>query len=289
MSTRPDLEQDLQEKQEESAAVEEVVLRDESDEIIDNLKLKLAALQNRLAQAQQPLSPEPQPARDVGFELAPLLAQRLEAPGADLGNRLEKLIGEVRDPQLRAELEKCRETASFLFHTFRRITLNHQMLADTLQAAPEAIETAAFLEQLRETMVQRGRDTPVIGGDGLPSRLKLAAAPLTVILGTLTDLAFDVFGRADRLEIGADASEVEGGAAHLRVTFDIVSDTPWEGMEDATEVAAIAFRAGVRTHSVVDLLYVEKMISLQGGSLSFYRQEDHVYGFEVVLPVERAD
>jgi hypothetical protein len=60
---------------------------------------------------------------------------------------------------------------------------------------------------------------------------------------------------------------------------------PWQGVT-GDDVSGVVFRPGVRATSVVDVLYIEKIIELQGGKLSFYREGGQVMGFEVLWPLE---
>ena len=265
---------------------EEMVLRDESDEIIDDLKRKLGALQGRLAH-QQSGGAGGAAAENPALEMGAVLAARLQPPTEELTGRLENIIEKVADPALKEELERCRDTAFFLFDTFRRISDHHKILAESLHSEPQSIVTAAFCQQLEDALRARGREMHVVLGQDLPGELRLVTGAAVAVVTTLTEIAFDIFGSATHIHVSwpkaADSSE----GKVLRLAFNIISDSKWEGLDEATEVAAIAFRSGIRTHSVVDLLYVEKMITMQGGALSFHRREKEVYGFEVALPVDQ--
>jgi hypothetical protein len=107
----------------------------------------------------------------------------------------------------------------------------------------------------------------------------MTASPLAAatVLSTLGELATGVFGGTARMTLGA------GTASHLRLLVE--TDRPWRGV-DGDEVSGVVFRPGVRAASVVDVLYVEKLIELQGGRLSFHREAGQVLGFEVLWPLE---
>jgi hypothetical protein len=272
-----------------------VVMRDESDEIIDNLKRQLAALQLELTQARtapEGEAPAP-PARkarrggraklvedfNVGF--APHLVQRLHVPAEELTQRLGRLIEQVSDPELKAELEACRETAYFLSSTFLRIQDNHRLLTESLVAERIELSVKDFLDQVARMLEQRGVARAQVQAAGTPSRGAdpMTASPLAAatVLSTLGELATGVFGGTARMTLGA------GTASHLRLLVE--TDRPWRGV-DGDEVSGVVFRPGVRAASVVDVLYVEKLIELQGGRLSFHREAGQVLGFEVLWPLE---
>jgi len=272
-----------------------VLIRDESDEIIDNLKRQLAALQLELAHAktgaeeESPAAPARQGRRggraklreefNAGF--APHLVQRLHLPAEELTQRLSRLIEQVSDPELKAELEMCRETAYFLSSTFQRIQDNHRLLTESLVAERMETNVKEFLGQVARMLEQRGVPGAQIRvaessprGDNRMTASPLAAA---TVLSTLAELATGVFGGAARVTLEP------GTAGHLRLLVE--TDRPWRGVAGG-EVSAVVFRPGIRAASVVDVLYVEKLIELQGGRLSFYSQSGQALGFEVLWPIE---
>jgi hypothetical protein len=272
-----------------------MVMRDESDEIIDNLKRQLAALQLELAQVktgpeeESPAAPARQGRRggraklveEFNASFAPHLVQRLHVPAEELTQRLARLIEQVSDPELKAELEACRETAYFLSSTFQRIQDNHRLLTESLVAERMESNVTVFLEQVARMLEQRGvaRAQIRIAEPSQRGDDRMIASPLAAatVLSTLGDLATGVFGGAARMTLGA------GTAGHLRLLVE--TDRPWRGVAGG-EVSGVVFRPGVRAASVVDVLYVEKLIELQGGRLSFYRQSGQALGFEVLWPIE---
>ena len=271
-----------------------VVMRDESDEIIDNLKRQLAQLQLELTQARStgpddvpPASPR-KPRRggrgklveEFNASFAPHLVQRLQFPAEELTQRLGRLIEQVNDPDLKAELEACRETAYFLSSTFHRIQDNHRLLTESLVAERIEQYVSEFLDQTAAMLEQRGVAGSQIHLTGAPSKTdRMTASPLAAatVLSTLAELATGVFGGLAQISLGP------GTPSHLRMR--IVTDRPWRGIE-GNDVSGVVFHPGVRAASVVDVLYVEKLIELQGGKLTFHLDGGQVMGFEVLWPTE---
>jgi hypothetical protein len=94
-----------------------------------------------------------------------------------------------------------------------------------------------------------------------------------------------------RLELDFQSAEerndgAPAGAAASRPGLRVRLLTPkaWERLQDANDVSSIAFRPGATAEAVVDLLYVEKIVELQGGALAFHQRDGQVYGFELRLP-----
>ncbi len=322
---------------------EEVVLRDESDAIIDNLKRQLQSLQQELAQTQRAGSGRSSTARAAGpgaagggsgvaggsasaavgsasaasggagaalggadavgsgtragptrgemmehwnASLTPHLAARLQAPAEELTQRLTRLMEQVSDPELRAELELCRDTAFFISSTFERIRDNHQLLTESLIDEKEDLSAAEFGARLTDSLRRRGGPVPALNGleagaaaDG--ERLLVSPKSVGTVLLTLAQLAGTMFGTPAR--VAASLVSAEGGApASLRLT--VTTPQTWPGMEKHQEVSAVIFRPGVRANSIVDLLYVEKIVELQGGSIGFNREQGQVHGFEILWP-----
>ena len=293
-TTRP--EQDPPER-DLSEAGSTVVMRDESDEIIDDLKRQLAALQTELSRFN---SEDTEAAEGAGGKagrksgrkggraklvqefnagFAPHLAERLQVPAEELTQRLTRLIEQVSDPELKAELELARETAFFLSSTFHRIQDNHRLLTESLVAERIELQVTEFFEQVARTLEQRGLARPQVSSQGAAAGERMTASPLAAatVLSTLSELANAVFGGAPRMTL------TRGTSSHLRLRVE--TDRPWRGVE-GDEVSSVVFRPGVRAASVVDVLYIEKIIELQGGRLSFYRESGQVMGFEVLWPLE---
>ncbi|NIP73428.1 MAG: hypothetical protein GWO16_10550, partial [Gammaproteobacteria bacterium] len=82
-----------QEERVRAARDADLVLRDESDEIIDNLKQQLSTLQKELERFQGGADAAGATER-AGLEagLAPHIASRLQMPADELSGRLERLL-----------------------------------------------------------------------------------------------------------------------------------------------------------------------------------------------------
>jgi hypothetical protein len=65
--------------------------------------------------------------------------------------------------------------------------------------------------------------------------------------------------------------------------LQIATPRPWQGVE-GDQVSELVFRSGVRAHSIVDLLYVEKIAELQGATVRYLREGGVVHGLEVTWP-----
>ncbi len=273
----------------DAAADTAVVMRDESDEIIDSLKRQLEGLQQQLADyragggaAPPPESPGASQRQALleewGAGFTPYLASRLQIPAEDLTQRLARVIDQVSDPDLRRELEHCRDTASLLFSTFRRIQDNHRLLTESLIAEKMDIPADAFCRQVEAALRARGHEAPRIEGTPAGTTLHVAAGAACAVVATLAELVHTLFGPPvlTRVDLSAAAS-----AGEFRL--QIATPRPWQGVE-GEEVSALVFRSGVRAHSIVDLLYVEKIAELQGAAVRYLRQDGAVHGLEVTWP-----
>ena len=278
---------DPSETKEKTREGEEVVLRDESDEIIDNLKSQLSSLQSQLdAYKTVKRAPGASGTGDGGHELlnswnaslTPHLASRLQLPAEELTHRLERLIEQVGDPELREELERCRDLAFFFYETFHKISNNHRLLTESLTAPKVEVEMADFCRLLEHPLTQEGTPVPVHRQPGLPRRMTFASRSAVTVVKALAELAATLFGRDLQIEVGHAAPE----AAEL--TLRVYTDAGGTEAEVGEEVSVFAMRRGITANTVVDLLYVEKIIELQGGSFSFDRRGGKVHGFVVRLP-----
>lgn len=291
MSNKPSPSVELQDEEEQ----EEVLLRDESDEIIDTLKQRLHSLESQLAHYRgdegAPGGPgdeepggSPGPAGGWGGELVPHIAGRLQVPAEELTGRLEALIEQTDDPALRAELEHCRDTAFFLYDTFREISDKHSELTESLGVNPERLEVPAFLARLEAALTERHLPVSLQGGGELPPQRVLAPPSVITVLTTLAAVGSELLGEAARIEMAPAEAVLSPAAERVPLRLRITSDQEWEGLADDDQVTSVAIRAGMRSAAVVDLLYVEKIIEMQGGAVGFHRHEGRVYGFEVLLP-----
>ena len=278
----------------EPGADSELVLRDESDEIIDNLKQQLGALQAQLNR-YKPSSGAGGSAggtirttderRALDFGLTPHIASRLQIPAEDLAERLNRLIEQVQDPAVRAELEACRDSAYFLNETFQRIAEQHEALTDSLTADPLVMDSRTFCERLESALHQRSLGVRVEATSPLPAQLRLSPQSAITVLMTLAELAVGLFGSTERLTVAcprlADAEE----GADTYLLLQITGAKAWKDVAEGEAVSAVAIRSGARSRAVVDLLYVEKIIEMRGGSLDFLRRNHRVCGFTVHIPI----
>ena len=290
MSGKSPPTQQSQDKRAKSEA--ELVLRDESDEIIDNLKQQLQALQVQLNRYKPPGGAgggtlrgiiDERRALDLG--LTPHIASRLQVPAEELTERLERLIAQVDDPALRAELEACRDTAFFLSDTFLRIEQQHQALTDALTADALVMDAQAFRERLESSLRQRSLTVRVEPISPLPAQLRLSPQSAITVLTTLAELSADLFGKAERLTLACPRLEDAEEGADTFLQLQISGAKAWGEVAEGEAVSAVAIRSGARSRAVVDLLYVEKIIEMRGGSLDFLRRNQRVCGFTVHIPI----
>jgi hypothetical protein len=275
-----------------AAAATDVVIRDESDEIIDGLRRQLDSLQQELSayrrggSAPPPAAPRRSPAPEVsddivrawGSEFPPYLASRLQIPAEDLTQRLSRLIDQVGDPGLRRELEHCRDTASLLSNTFRRIQDNHRLLTESLIAEKMTLPVEEFFGQIQAALREGGYETPTIDGSRRGMQLTIAASAACAVVATLAELVTTLFGPPVLTRV--DMTEVDAAGVFR---LQIATPRPWQGVE-GDQVSELVFRSGVRAHSIVDLLYVEKIAELQGASVRYLRENGVVHGLEVTWP-----
>ena len=286
----------------EELATEEVMLRDESDEIIDNLKNQLRSLQSQLDSYK---SVEARPTGEVGgggagappddnlvqawsAGLAPHVASKLQMPAEELTGRLERLIDQADDSDLRGELEKCRDLAYFLFETFRRISSSHRLLTESLTSPRVTVETRDFCHLMETISPAAGAALPVIQEPGVPQRIHFASRSAVTIMNALAELATTIFGPALKLSVGSLLPGEAGADEPGYLVLKLYSESAWSDVPEEEDVSTFAMRQGISANTIVDLLYVEKIIELQAGDFSFHRSGGKVYGFSVKLPIEQA-
>lgn len=291
------MSKDPSEVMDKTQAGGDVVLRDESDEIIDNLKSQLSSLQTQLdgyksAERQPRAGGAEEDGALVGqwnAQLAPHLASRLQLPAQELTDRLDRLIDQVGDAELREELERCRDLAYFFYETFQKISTNHRMLTESLTAPKVEVEMADFCRLLEHPLPRQGTPVPVHKRPGTPRRMTFASRSAVTVVNALAELATVLFDKELEIEVGHTPPEGEsqgeapGGG---QLTLRVYTDAGGTAADAGDEVSVFAMRRGITANTVVDLLYVEKIIELQGGSFEFDRRGDKVHGFSVRLPCE---
>lgn len=292
MSTKSPPTDEAQRERTEALPGDEVMLPDESDAIIANLKNQLHSLQQQL---DYPPTAGGGPPGLVGGEasqerildggMTVRIASRLEIPAEELTARLERVIEQIHDPDLKAELIHARETAFFLFDTFRHINASHDQLTQSLTAEIQELDRDDFLGRLEASLHDRNLPVTVEGDASLPGKIGLPPSSVITILATLARLAVDIFDRPGTARVSCTnwGPPNNSGEGTLELRLSCERSLPKMARDEAVSAAII--RSGVRSRSVVDLLYVEKIIEMRGGQLEFLRKGDEVNGFKVSLPV----
>ena len=283
MSTKPPPIQEVQQKPADAPAGGEVVLPDESDAIIAKLKDRLQSLQHQLNQSRSGGELPTGSALDGGMTMR--IASRLKIPAEELTGRLERLIEQITDPEWKAELIQCRETAFFLFDTFRHIDEKHEELTRSLTAEYQEMDKEEFLGRLEASLHDRNLPVTVEGDPSLPDKIGLPPSSVITILATLAGLAVDIFDRPGTALVSCPDWDPKAGQGEATLELRLVCERSLPRIDPDEAVSAAIIRSGVRSRSVVDLLYVEKIIEMRGGKLEFLRSGDQVNGFKASLPV----
>lgn len=264
-------------------------MRDESDAIIDTLKRRLESLQRQMARYQGDKAGRAADREAQGgtldIKLTPHIASRMEIPAEELGARLQRLIGQIADPELKSELEHCRETAFFLFDTFRRIREKHEDLIGSLTADSLVMKATEFSRRLETSLHDRRLPVQVSSVSPLPYRLALSPQAVITVLATLADLAVAICGQPSQIAISCPELDAAVEGEETRLCLQITSNQAWRGIEGQEAISSVAIRSRIRSSAIVDLLYVEKIIEVRGGSLQFFKRQGQVYGFEVFIPI----
>lgn len=292
MSTKPPLIEEAQQKRSVAPGGQEVVLPDESDAIIADLKHQLQSLKQQLhhprPDGQGPShsaggAPPSGSVLDGGMTVR--IATRLKIPAEELTSRLERIIEQITDPELKAELIHCRETAFFLFETFSHINEKHEELTQSMTAEYQEMDREEFLGRLETSLHDRNLPITVEGDPSLPGQIGLPPSSVITILATLAGLAVDIFDQPGRAKVSCPDWEAKKGSGEGTLELRLICERSLPRMERDEAVSAAIIRSGVRSRSVVDLLYVEKIIEMRGGRLDFLRNGDQVNGFKVSLPI----
>jgi hypothetical protein len=285
---------------------QELVLPDESDRIIADLRTQLRLLQGQLAVYRQdghkdsqpipataagaggqpPSHPEGDAARQSwSDEWAPRLADRLREPAQDLTARLERVIEQVQDPALRDELEHCLQTAFYLFATFRHISDNHRLLLESLESARPRIGVEALREGLQNELNSQGNSTvPDLAGAGGNPLLSLSAAA-PAVAATVARIAGELIGQVIRVTMEPESGRTSR-APRDTICITIACAGTRRELTSVDNISQLIFRPDVSAVTVVDWLYMEKIVELQGGTLRLYHRGDRAAGFQLRLPAE---
>jgi hypothetical protein len=282
---------------------QELVLPDESDRIIADLRHQLSSLQEQLSRYEQS-GPRPATPSSAGTggelatapgarsadrswsdEWAPQVADRLRAPAQDLTARLERVIEQVQDASLRAELEHCLQTAFYLFSTFRHISDNHRVLLESLEPERPRISVETLRSALQAELVSQGNSTvpDVAGGWPAPGPSLSASAP--AVAATVARIASELIGQVIRVTLESENVQRPSTSGDtVLVTIACAGANP--ELVALDNAAQLIYRPEVSAVTVVDWLYMEKIVELQGGTLRLYHRGDRAAGFQLRLPVE---
>jgi hypothetical protein len=292
---------------------QELVLPDESDRMIADLRSQLRSLQGQLASYQQDGQKEspkeeranpPAPASAAGAggqppiatdggapkqswsdEWAPQLADRLRAPAQDLTARLERVIAQVQDPVLRDDLEHCLQTAFYLFATFRHISDNHRLLLGSLEQEQARIGLAALRDALQKELSAQGSSTvPDVAGEGANQGFRVSpAAP--AVAATVARIAAELIGEVIRVTVESESGR-SPRAPRDTICITIACAGTRRELTSVESASDLIFKPDVSAVTVVDWLYMEKIVELQGGTLRLYHRGDRAAGFQLRLPAE---
>ena len=286
----------------------ELVLPDESDRIIADLRTQLHSLQQELstyrrdeagsaagapmaasgAGAPPPMASAPGQARSWSDEWAPEIAARLNAPAQDLTQRLERVIAQVQDPALRGELETCLETAFYLFATFRHIADNQSILLSSLEQSHGVIELGDLRDRIQSALAAQGMSTaPDTTGDW-PGALSGVPESIVTVVATVARIAQELVGRVIRVTLHVEQAQTRSAATD-GVCITIACARANGDMKAMDSAAQLVFKPGVSAITVVDWLYMEKVVELKGGSLRLYHRGDRAAGFQVRVPLDASD
>jgi hypothetical protein len=282
---------------------EELVIPDESDRIIADLRAQLHTLQEQLALYRR-ADGEPASAAQSGRlpasgagkggagltwsdEWAPGVAARLREPAQDLTARLERLIEQAQDPALRRELEHCLETAFYLFATLRHIGDNHRLLLESLEEGRARCALDALREGLQAELAVQGTSiTPETAGS-VPGRPAQVPQCLVSVAAKVARIAAELIGQVIRVTIAYERAPA-GGTPGDGICITIACAGTREELIAMDNASQLVFKPDVSAITVVDWLYMEKIVDLQGGSLRLYHRGDRAAGFQVRIPVDRS-
>ena len=171
-------------------------------------------------------------------------------PAEELAARLQRLIGQIADPELKSELEHCRETAFFLFDTFRRIREKHEDLIGSLTADSLVMKATEFSRRLETSLHERRLPVQVSSVSPLPYRLALSPQAVITVLATLADLAVAICGQPSQIAISCPELDAAVEGEETRLCFQITSNQAWRGIEGQEAISSVAIRSRIRSSAI---------------------------------------
>ncbi len=260
-----------------------LMLRDEADAIIDNLKRQLDALQHQLssqrksaAASQQKPANTPKTPPFQTTALMPQVVGRLGEGAAELASRLEKTAQEIPDPTLRKEIAGCQIQAGQLHLALNQIPSRHQLLEERLSGEDSIVSVAALAEQLAAAVkASCSRDIPV-RTNNLPDTLSLSPACLFTMVSALSAFASEIF---------TDLTDIllQPATPAQPPTLEILLQgaQPINQAVPADVIAAVLTRP-TTSQVLVDLLYIEKILDMRNGNMGFSSPPNKIW---VKLPL----
>ena len=147
---------------------------------------------------------------------------------------------------------------------------------------PGVAGPAVFAQALQTGLSRQG--VPVTLDDALGAGS--AGLPQTVLMvtKTLAHVAGQLIGEVESIRAEFDDAGESGGSVRLT----IACGAKREGLENLDHPAQVVFKPGVSALTVVDWLYMEKIIELQGGKVEIHHDGGRAAGFLIVLPTAAA-
>ncbi len=239
------------------------MLKDEADTIIDNLKRQLDALQHQLTTRSQTdsttTSTQQQQWRQ---ELTPQVAGRLGENAAVLASRLASVAKNL-NPALREEIVSCQTQAVQLQQSLSGIASRHQVLTDNLSSKESLVSVSAITEKLSVVVkASCSRSIPVRTAN-LPDVLRISPACLLTITSALSVFASQIFTELTEILLQPAASNKPPA---LEIILQGLKTTP---QKNTSDVVSAALDQSPPSTNLLDILYVDKILAMRGGSMGF--------------------
>ena len=243
-----------------------MILRDEADAIIDNLKSQLDALQHQLStQARGALLPkiskEELQQKQWQKSLTPKVAGRLGEQASQLADNLAKVAQTVPDIALQEKIKGCQTQATQLNHALSGIESCYQVLEERLSSKGSLVSVPALAEQLAAVIKASSKNDVPIRTNNLPETLRLSPACLLTIISALAVLVQEMF---------KGLAEITLQPAHPSTpnTLEIILI----GLKPASQnkdVLTATLAQATPSKVLLDILYVDKILDMRGGSMGF--------------------